>query len=70
MNVSIGYISGPLRVSLASKPEMRDGGSFYSYTVRGTTAKGDVFSMSVYSEAPIELSGEAAPSVQADLPWE
>lgn len=71
VNVSIGYIAPTLRLSLASKPEMRDGGSFYGLTVHGTTAKGDAFSVSVYSEQPIQVEGDlSTPPAQGDLPWD
>jgi hypothetical protein len=70
MNTSIGYIVGPVRLSVTSKPVMRDGGSFYSLTFRGTTALGEPFSFGVYSEKPIEIQEGVENTAQCRLPWD
>lgn len=58
MHISLGYIDGPLRVRFCGEPETRDGKTFYSVVVRGSTVNGEAFNVSVYSAKPIDIEGE------------
>jgi hypothetical protein len=64
VNINIGYIDGKVKQTWGAQPELMDGSSFYSLTLSGTTEKGEVFSVSVYSRTPIALDDGA------DLPWD
>jgi hypothetical protein len=58
MHVALGYVKDRIVVTSKSYPECRDGGAFYSATISGKTSKGDDFAVSVFSDKPLEFTGE------------